>query len=271
MAFGGFTLTAKGRALLSNAQISQGITFSRIAVGDGTYSGSYSDKTMLTNEKMSLPIYRASSTENHTMLEAVLSNEKLAVGFYLREIGVYAVSGNTEILYAYDNAGADADYIQQADSAVKYEKLIRPIFVISSTVAVSIKDSSAVYITRSEAVTELAKKVNCSSFTSEEILRLIKLVDGVGSNLNAELLCGKTESDFVQITRKIAGIPLNKDLTLRDLGLEKVSNIADSEKNVLTATKLKTTRKIGNANFDGSTDISLSQIGAATPESVTAI
>lgn len=35
-----------------------------------------------------------------------------------------------------------------------------------------------------------------------------------------------------------------------------------------SATKLSTARKIGNANFDGTANITLSQIGAATTEQV---
>lgn len=48
------------------------------------------------------------------------------------------------------------------------------------------------------------------------------------------------------------------------VGLGNVDNTADSAKNVLSATKLTTARKIGNASFDGSADITLAQIGAAS-------
>ena len=53
-------------------------------------------------------------------------------------------------------------------------------------------------------------------------------------------------------------------LSKSKVGLSNVDNTADSTKNVLSATKLTTARKIGNASFDGSADITLAQIGASS-------
>lgn len=52
-------------------------------------------------------------------------------------------------------------------------------------------------------------------------------------------------------------------LSKSKVGLGNVDNTADSTKNVLSATKLTTARKIGNATFDGSANITLAQIGAS--------
>ena len=51
-------------------------------------------------------------------------------------------------------------------------------------------------------------------------------------------------------------------VTKSDVGLGNVDNTSDNEKSVLSATKLSNTRKIGNASFDGTKDIALSDIGA---------
>lgn len=53
----------------------------------------------------------------------------------------------------------------------------------------------------------------------------------------------------------------NVDITKENIGLGDVENTSDSKKNVLSATKLTTARKIGNASFDGTSDISLEDIG----------
>lgn len=52
------------------------------------------------------------------------------------------------------------------------------------------------------------------------------------------------------------------NITKENIGLGKVDNTSDNEKSVLSATKLSNTRKIGNASFDGTKDIALSDIGA---------
>lgn len=52
-------------------------------------------------------------------------------------------------------------------------------------------------------------------------------------------------------------------LSKSKVGLGNVDNTSDSTKNVLSATKLTTARKIGSATFDGSADITLADIGAS--------
>lgn len=53
-------------------------------------------------------------------------------------------------------------------------------------------------------------------------------------------------------------------LSKSKVGLGNVDNTSDSTKNVLSATKLTTARKIGSATFDGSADITLADIGASS-------
>ncbi|WP_438586369.1 hypothetical protein [Cetobacterium sp.] len=55
----------------------------------------------------------------------------------------------------------------------------------------------------------------------------------------------------------------NNKPTAADVGLNLVDNTADSSKNVLTATKLKTKRKINGTYFDGDGDITTASWGAA--------
>ena len=71
----------------------------------------------------------------------------------------------------------------------------------------------------------------------------------------------------------VAGRTGNVVLTKSDVGLDLVDNTTDASKNVLSATKLTTTRNIaltgdvtGNVNFDGSSDISIT--ATVAPNSV---
>ena len=51
------------------------------------------------------------------------------------------------------------------------------------------------------------------------------------------------------------------NITKENIGLGKVDNTSDNEKSVLSASKLSNARRIGNATFDGSKDITLEEIG----------
>ena len=52
----------------------------------------------------------------------------------------------------------------------------------------------------------------------------------------------------------------NVNITKGNIGLGNVDNTADANKNVLSATKLTTARKINDVSFDGSADINISKI-----------
>lgn len=55
------------------------------------------------------------------------------------------------------------------------------------------------------------------------------------------------------------------NITKENIGLGKVDNTSDNEKSVLSASKLSNARKIGNASFDGTKDITLKEMGALDP------
>ena len=55
------------------------------------------------------------------------------------------------------------------------------------------------------------------------------------------------------------------NITKENIGLGKVDNTSDNEKSVLSATKLSNTRKIGNASFDGTKDVTLKEMGTLDP------
>ena len=55
------------------------------------------------------------------------------------------------------------------------------------------------------------------------------------------------------------------NITKENIGLGKVDNTSDNEKSVLSATKLSNARKIGNASFDGTKDVTLKEMGTLDP------
>jgi hypothetical protein len=59
------------------------------------------------------------------------------------------------------------------------------------------------------------------------------------------------------VVTSVAGRVGAVTLTKSDVGLNNVDNTADSTKNVLSASKLTTTRKINGVSFDGTTDITI--------------
>lgn len=90
----------------------------------------------------------------------------------------------------------------------------------------------------------------------------IRNIDGITEfNKNDILLYNGTiwqiirdnNGDVISVNSKKGAVVITKS----DVGLPNVDNTADSQKSVLSATKLSTPRKINGVNFDGTTDITI--------------
>jgi Phage tail-collar fibre protein len=172
-AFGGLIMTNKGRILQTKAQTGVQLTFTRIALGDGSLSGqSILELNRLINEKKSLSITKLKTQpDGKAVVGAVLSNQDITTGFYFREIGVFAQDPDVgEILYCYGNAGATAEYIPAGGGPDIIEKNIDIITIVGNASNVSaVINSSLVYATQEELQNHLNDTNNPHNVTAAQI------------------------------------------------------------------------------------------------------
>jgi len=153
-AFGGLTLTNKGKTLQSKAQIGVELHFTRIGVGDGELgSSSILSLNNLINEVKSLEISKLKTTSaERAVVGGVLSNQDIDTGFYYRELGVFANDPDAgEILYCYANSGDLAEYIPPGGGEDIIEKNIDVQMIIGDAGNVTAQiDNSLVYVSQQE-------------------------------------------------------------------------------------------------------------------------
>lgn len=156
MAWGGFILTNAGRNLLAKIQAGTiaGLNITRFGIGDGTYTGSFTTIANLVSQKQSVPLRTKNAKDQFTNIDGYFSNEGLSTGFYFREWGIFAMDGLQEVLYAYDNAGTDAEYIVP-DGNIKYEKMLKAALAISTDINVTI-NTEGVILASKEDVDDIA-------------------------------------------------------------------------------------------------------------------
>jgi hypothetical protein len=147
------TLTNKGLVLQSKAQSGVQLNYTKVAVGDGSLSGqSIPALNGLISQKKVLPITKIKTQPpNKAAVSTVLSNADVTVGFFFREVGLFAQDPDVgEILYAYANAGATADYIAPISSGT-IEKLFNIIVAVgaASNITATI-DGSLVFSLKTE-------------------------------------------------------------------------------------------------------------------------
>jgi hypothetical protein len=171
--FGGLILTNKGRALQAKVQAGAILHFTRIGVGDGNLgSQSIPDLNALISEKKSLAITKLKTQSGgKAVVGGVLSNQDVTVGFYFREIGLFAQDPDVgEILYCYANAGAGAEYIAPGGGPDVIEKTIDIIAITANAATVTATlDSSLVYASQEDLQDHISDRNNPHQVTAAQV------------------------------------------------------------------------------------------------------
>lgn len=155
-------LTQKGLDMAINADKSKKLIYTHIGIGDGRLADS-EDVLTLTDMK-SRKIFADISdinndSKNQVTLETIVSNKVVTQGFYAREIGIYAKLGEsgTEVLYAYANAGDEADYMPSKEQPIDELKLKITLIVGNIDNVTAIVNSSIIFITLADCRREIQR------------------------------------------------------------------------------------------------------------------
>ena len=143
----GFVVTDVGLALQSK-QLANGeaLRFSRAAYGAGMQPDGTDLRTVtaMVDEKLELEIVKSSVVGNGTVdITVMVDNTNVeAPGFPLTEVAMYAMDGDTEILYAYAYFGDRHGWVPSATDARKIRNTMHFDIVIGRTTQVEVKLSS---------------------------------------------------------------------------------------------------------------------------------
>ena len=241
--FKGFILTEKGRELLAKGLAGETITFTKMAIGDGTSLTSERERTSLVNQITTLPILNINVKRNGTCeINALLTNKSVTTGFYIKELGIFAHGNdNVEILYAY-NISTSPDFVPpfSANNVVEIE-YVDTIIVDQVANVTAVIDPSITYITK--------------KYADENYLVSSRLAEILGLQFggNIQDIGNKTKGKFYydSITKFYYECIEDNSLTYNDSGkFRAISNkpLSDKVENLLG---FKTTN-FNARNFNGS-------------------
>ena len=237
--FNGFILTEKGRELLAKGLAGETITFTKMAIGDGTSLTSERERTALVNQITTLPILNINVKRNGTCeINALLTNKSVTTGFYIKELGIFAHGNdNVEILYAY-NISTSPDFVPpfSANNVVEIE-YVDTIIVDQVANVTAVIDPSITYITK--------KYVDENYLVSSRLAEILGLEFGG----NIQDIGNKTKGKFYydNVTKFYYECITNNSLTYNDSSkFRAISNkpISDRVENLLE--KGNNYCKIGN-------------------------
>lgn len=147
MGLNGLALTEKGSVALARAEATEEmLSFEYISIGDGKTETAFDQMEEMVNERFRLPILKHERDGSTLTLMADFSSAEITEKFYFRELGVIA----NGILYAYSNAGDEADLMEPNSSALLCEMRISCVLCISGRAEVSVELKSGLYALQSE-------------------------------------------------------------------------------------------------------------------------
>lgn len=132
--FGSLSLTTLGLALQQKVESGSILTFTKVAIGDGTISSDMDVKSLtdLIDPKITATINSVSASGTAVTLKFTFSNNGLTEGFYIRELGIFANDPDEgEILYAYSNA-LSPDYLPADGGSNIVEEIFEVIAAIGN-------------------------------------------------------------------------------------------------------------------------------------------
>lgn len=146
-------VTKNGLAMIAESVATRkNLIFTRVVVGDGDATGrNFNDMTSVISPKMELPVTNGVNEGNgQYLITATLSNNTLNVGFFPREVGLYAkVDGKTEMLYSYTNGGNNVGYVPDKTTPIDSEIYkIRTVIGNAKNITVNMSDST--FVTKGE-------------------------------------------------------------------------------------------------------------------------
>jgi hypothetical protein len=146
-------VTKKGLAMIAESVATKkNLIFTRVVVGDGNATGrSFNDMDAVISPKMELPVTAGINEGNgQYLITATLSNNKLDVGFFPREVGLYAkVDGKQEMLYSYTNGGNNVGYVSDKTTPIDSE-IYKIRTVIGNATNVTFKFVDSTFVTKGE-------------------------------------------------------------------------------------------------------------------------
>lgn len=146
-------VTKNGLAMIAESVATRkNLIFTRVVVGDGDGTGrNFNDMPAVISPKMELPVTSGVNEGNgQYLITATLSNNTLNVGFFPREVGLYAkVDGKAEMLYSYTNGGNNVGYVPDKTTPIDSE-IYKIRTVIGNAKNITINMSDSTFVTKGE-------------------------------------------------------------------------------------------------------------------------
>ena len=154
MAWNGMTLTTSGRRALSKAQAEDTLKIHSMVIGDGSPPANFNTIERLVNQRLEITELSIDLTDTGCVVTGDFPN--VDFDYHFRELGLMVETSSGIKLYAYDNCGADAEYVINTSTVERTDKRVRIELIFSNISNVTVSHPSVLYV----SYEDLDNKVN---------------------------------------------------------------------------------------------------------------
>ena len=144
MAWNGMTLTKSGRRALSKAQAEDTLRIHSMVIGDGSPPANFNTVERLVNQRLEITELSIDLTDTGCVVTGDFPN--VGFDYYFRELGLTVETPSGIRLYAYDNCGADAEYVINTSTVERTDKRVRIELIFSNIGNVTVSNPSVLYV-----------------------------------------------------------------------------------------------------------------------------
>lgn len=144
MAWNGMTLTTSGRRALSKAQAEDTLRIHSMVIGDGSPPANFNTVERLVNQRLEITELSIDLTDTGCVVTGDFPN--VGFDYYFRELGLTVETSSGIKLYAYDNCGADAEYVINTSTVERTDKRVRIELIFSNISNVTVSNPSILYV-----------------------------------------------------------------------------------------------------------------------------
>lgn len=186
MAWNGMTLTTSGRRALSKAQAEDTLRIHSMVIGDGSPPANFNTVERLVNQRLEITELSIDLTDTGCVVTGDFPN--VGFDYYFRELGLTVETSSGIKLYAYDNCGADAEYVINTSTVERTDKRVRIELIFSNISNVTVSNPGILYVsydalenklnTLKTSVNEnVENKINALESTINQKLKKVTVVE----------------------------------------------------------------------------------------------
>lgn len=222
------SMTNAGLLVLAKGASGKQIRYTKIVLGDGSLEEGQQIQQLndVISPKVVLDISDISvRTDGTVKITGIFTNRDLNVGFYYREIGLYAEDPDGgEVMYCYGNAGDLAEWIPPTGSASIIEKTIDVVTAIGNATNVTAYIPADAYATKADyqrlkaICDECVEKSTQAVETSDSAVSIAKQAMALVLALNSQVVANRAKIDVMwnALFAEVAGHPWTVTFTTVD-------------------------------------------------------